>query len=98
MACVARNLGKYDGAFTRENFLVAKRVIIYLIGSKHKNLVHRKSEALPMLTADHAMGKDTSGSNTGFVRPLAASQNSLFALEVGQYRVVVGIRKRQPKN
>lgn len=74
MANVVHCLGKYNGAFTRENYTVAKRAIRYLIGTKHFGLVYRPTIAPPLLSAfsdaDHAMCKDTSRSTTGSVLQL----------------------------
>ncbi|KAE9356332.1 hypothetical protein PR003_g2374 [Phytophthora rubi] len=74
MANVVRCLGKYNGAFTRETYTMAKRAIRYLIGTKHFSLVYRSTIAPPLLTAfsdaDHAICKGTSRSTTGFVLQL----------------------------
>ncbi|KAE9233117.1 hypothetical protein PF004_g9734 [Phytophthora fragariae] len=74
MASVVRCLGKYNGAYTRENFAMAKRAVRYLLGTKTFGLVYRPTDAMPLLIAfadaDHAMCADTSRSNTGFVLQL----------------------------
>ncbi|OWZ13279.1 Gag-pol Polyprotein [Phytophthora megakarya] len=74
MANVVRCLGKYNGAYTRENFTMAKRAIRYLIGTKHLGLVYRPITRSPTLTAfadaDHAMCKDSSQFTTGFTLQL----------------------------
>ncbi|KAE9058730.1 hypothetical protein PF010_g30891 [Phytophthora fragariae] len=74
MASVVRCLGKYNGAYTRANFTMAKRAIRYLLGTKNYGLVYRPADTSPLLTAfadaDHAMCADTSRSNTGFVLQL----------------------------
>ncbi|KAE8894078.1 hypothetical protein PF005_g3860 [Phytophthora fragariae] len=74
MSSVVRCLGKYNGAYTRENFAMAKRAIGYLLGAKTFGLVYRTTDTMPLLTAfadaDHAMCADTSRSNTGFVLQL----------------------------
>ncbi|KAE8902883.1 hypothetical protein PF003_g12850 [Phytophthora fragariae] len=77
MANVVRCLGKYNGAFTRENFTMAKRAVRYLVGTKHFGLVYRpikdKLQLNAFSDADHAMCKDTSRSTTGFALNLNGS-------------------------
>lgn len=53
MANVVRCLGKYNGAFTRENFTMAKRVVRYLVGTKHFGLVYRPIKD----TAERILGR-----------------------------------------
>ncbi|KAG3148856.1 hypothetical protein PC116_g19558 [Phytophthora cactorum] len=75
MACVVRALGRYNGAYTRDNFRMAQRAVRYLLGTKQYGLVYRRPVGvLPSINAftgaDHAMCQDTSRANTGFVLQL----------------------------
>ncbi|KAG2850307.1 hypothetical protein PC113_g16905 [Phytophthora cactorum] len=74
MACVVCALGRYNGAYTKDNYKMAQRAVRYMLNTNHVGLVYRPVERLLTLDAfsdaDHAMYRDTSRSNTGFVLQL----------------------------
>ncbi|KAG3052437.1 hypothetical protein PI125_g26152 [Phytophthora idaei] len=74
MACAVRALGRYNGAYTKDNYKMAQRAVRYMLNTNHVGLVYRPVEGLLTLDAlsdaDHAMCRDTSRSNTGFVLQL----------------------------
>ncbi|KAF4149156.1 putative CCHC-type domain-containing protein, partial [Phytophthora infestans] len=55
MAFVVRALGRYNGAYTQDNYKIAMRAVRYMLNTSIWN------------DADHAIGCDTSHTNTGFV-------------------------------
>ncbi|KAE8975156.1 hypothetical protein PR002_g25678 [Phytophthora rubi] len=70
-----RCLGRHAGAYTKENFTSAKRVLQYLAGTRTYGLVYRRLSALQdgklqlyaYSDADHANCPDTSRSISGHV-------------------------------
>ncbi|POM75357.1 LOW QUALITY PROTEIN: Reverse transcriptase, RNA-dependent DNA polymerase domain containing hypothetical protein [Phytophthora palmivora] len=50
MANIVRCLGKYNGAFTKENYTMATRAIRYLLGTKHFGLVYRPIKGPTVVT------------------------------------------------
>ncbi|OWZ06974.1 putative mitochondrial protein [Phytophthora megakarya] len=75
IANAVRSLSRHAGAYTKENYASAKRVLQYLRGTRRFWLVYRLSKAIPseqlqlraFTDADHANCPDTSRSVTGYV-------------------------------